>query len=72
MTTPAVLINLFSIPQDKEEEFVRMWTEALEFIQNEPGFIDDNLHRSLESNAQFQFINVAHWETQGSLASSIR
>ncbi|HEY9847786.1 MAG TPA: antibiotic biosynthesis monooxygenase, partial [Candidatus Caenarcaniphilales bacterium] len=37
---------------------------ALELIKNEPGFIDANLHRSLEPNARFQFVNVAHWETQ--------
>ncbi|WP_313949410.1 antibiotic biosynthesis monooxygenase family protein [Leptolyngbya sp. FACHB-261] len=59
-----MLINTFSIPQGKEEEFVKMWTEALEFIKNEPGFIDAKLHRSLDPNAQFQFINVAHWETR--------
>ncbi|MBW4636052.1 MAG: antibiotic biosynthesis monooxygenase [Iphinoe sp. HA4291-MV1] len=39
-------------------------TEALEFIKNEPGFIDAKLYRSLDPNAQFQFVNVAHWENQ--------
>ncbi|GAA6621558.1 antibiotic biosynthesis monooxygenase family protein [Scytonema sp. NUACC26] len=70
MTVPVVLINLFSVPQGKEEEFAKMWTEALEFIKNEPGFIDANLHRSLDPNAQFQFINVAHWENQESWHSA--
>lgn len=64
MATPVVLINLFSVPQDKEEEFAKMWTEALELIKNEPGFINANLHRSLDPNARFQFVNVAHWKTQ--------
>ncbi len=41
-----------------------MWAEVLDFIKNEPGFIDANLHRSLDPNARFQFINVAHWENQ--------
>jgi heme-degrading monooxygenase HmoA len=64
MDAPVVLINLFSVPQGKEEEFAKMWAEALEFIKNEPGFIDANLHRSLDPNAKFQFVNVAHWENQ--------
>ncbi|MBD3887573.1 antibiotic biosynthesis monooxygenase [Phormidium tenue FACHB-886] len=59
MNTSVVLINLFSVPQGREEEFANLWTEALELIKNEPGFIDANLHRSLDSNAQFQFVNVA-------------
>lgn len=63
MAAPVVLINLFSVPQGKEE-FARMWTQALEFIKNEPGFVDANLHRSLDPNSQFQFVNVAHWENQ--------
>jgi heme-degrading monooxygenase HmoA len=64
MDAPIVLINVFSVEQGKEEEFAKMWTEALALIKNEPGFIDTNLHRSLDPNARFQFINVAHWETQ--------
>jgi heme-degrading monooxygenase HmoA len=64
MDAPIVLINVFSVVQGQEEEFAQMWTEALEFIKNEPGFIDAKLHRSLEPNARFKFVNVAHWETQ--------
>ena len=64
MDVPVVLINMFSVEQGKEEEFAKMWAEALEFIKNEPGFIDANLHRSLDPNVQFQFVNVAHWKNQ--------
>jgi quinol monooxygenase YgiN len=41
-----------------------MWTEALEFIKNEPGCIDAKLHRSLDPDTRFQFINIAHWESE--------
>jgi heme-degrading monooxygenase HmoA len=63
MESPVVLINVFSVPKGGEEEFIKMWTEALEFMKNEPGFIDAKLHRSLDPDARFQFINVAHWES---------
>lgn len=64
MDVPVVLLNLFSVEQGKEEEFAQMWTKALESIKNEPGFINANLHRSLDPNARFQFVNVARWENQ--------
>ncbi|MBW4447614.1 MAG: antibiotic biosynthesis monooxygenase [Spirirestis rafaelensis WJT71-NPBG6] len=63
MSSPVVLINVFSVPQGSEEQFIKVWTEALELMKNEPGFIDAKLHRSLEKDARFQFINVAHWES---------
>jgi heme-degrading monooxygenase HmoA len=64
MTSPVVLINVFSVTENHEAEFVKMWAEALELIKNEPGFIDAKLHKSLDPNARFQFINIAHWESQ--------
>jgi heme oxygenase (mycobilin-producing) len=63
MQSSVVLINVFSVPQSSEEQFIKVWTEALEFMKNEPGFIDAKLHRSLDPDARFQFINVAHWES---------
>lgn len=64
MPSSVVLINVFSVAKEHESEFVKMWTEALEFIKNEPGFIEAKFHKSLDSNAQFPFINVAHWDSQ--------
>ena len=63
MSSPVVLINVFSVPQGSEEQFIKFWTEALELMKNEPGFINAKLHRSLEKDTRFQFINVAHWES---------
>ena len=64
MTTPVVLINVFSVPPHHEAAFVNLWTEALERSKKEPGFIDAKLHKSLDPNARFEFINVAHWESE--------
>lgn len=33
-------------------------------MKAQPGFIDAKLHRSLDENADFKFINIAHWETE--------
>lgn len=63
MPTPVILINPFSVHKGGEEEFIKMWDEIAQFMKNQPGFIDTKLHRSLDPNARFQFINVAHWES---------
>lgn len=33
-------------------------------MKNQPGFIDTMLHRSLDQNARFEFINIAHWQSK--------
>lgn len=64
MKSTVVLINPFSVPKGREEEFIKMWNETAERMKNEPGFIETKLHRSLDPDARFQFINIAHWESQ--------
>lgn len=64
MQAPAVLINLFEVPIGREQEFIVWWKRCSEVLQQEPGFIDAKLHQSLIPGPRFQFINIAHWETQ--------
>lgn len=63
MQSLVVLINPFSIPKGREEEFFKMWNEVAQYMKDQPGFIDSKLHRSLDPDARFQFINIAHWES---------
>lgn len=67
MPSPVVLINVFEVPVGTENEFVEWWKHCSEALKKEPGFIDARLHRNLKTEAHFQFINVAHWETAESL-----
>ena len=57
------LINLFSVPQEIEHEFVKSWHKTAEQMKQQPGFIDTKLHRNLVTDGKFQFINIAHWTT---------
>lgn len=57
------LINLFSVPQEIEAEFVEIWHNTAEQMKQQPVFIDTKLHRNLEKKGKFQFVNVAHWES---------
>jgi heme-degrading monooxygenase HmoA len=58
------LINVFSVPQGKEEEFVKWWQDVKGDITKQPGFKSGTFHRSLKPDSKFNFINVAMWENE--------
>jgi heme oxygenase (mycobilin-producing) len=55
------LINLFAVPAEADEDFVAGWERAREFLGARDGFLDTALHRSVAPEAEFRFVNVAHW-----------
>ena len=58
------LINLFAVPNGKEDELVKLWEAIKVDIIKQPGFISGKFHRSLKPNSRFNFINVALWENE--------
>jgi heme-degrading monooxygenase HmoA len=58
------LINVFSVPKGKEDEFVQWWEAVKVNITKNPGFISGKFHRSIKPNSRFNFINVAIWESE--------
>ncbi len=58
---PVILINLFEVPAGVDERFVGAWERARDFLQDRDGYIDTSLHRSIAPDADFRFVNVAHW-----------
>ncbi len=67
MSFPVVLINVFEVPAGMENAFIEWWKRSSEALQKEQGFIDAQLHQSHKPDTRFQFINIAHWETEESL-----
>lgn len=64
MQSTVTLINVFAVSRGKEEEFIQLWNETAHLMKQESGFMDTKLHRSLDTEARFAFINIAHWESQ--------
>lgn len=61
---PVTLINVFNVPSDKEEEFLRHWNQTTKVFRGKKGFIETHLHRNTGTgNQTFQFINIAKWES---------
>ena len=57
-----ILINPFEVPEGTDDEqFLRGWQVAADYMRQQPGFRNSHLHRALAPDARFRFINVAEW-----------
>jgi quinol monooxygenase YgiN len=67
-----ILINPFEVPADQEEQFLKAWHEGAEILRQAPGFLSTRLHKSLEPQAKFRFVNVAEWESPQHFQAAMR
>jgi heme oxygenase (mycobilin-producing) len=58
------LVNCFEVPAGREDEFFRLWQQVNTYMRRKRGYLEHKLHRSLQADAQFRFINVARWASQ--------
>ena len=56
------LINVFQMPPEQEDEFLKRWNETSQHYARTDGFIETHLHRNTGiGNKTFSFINIAEW-----------
>jgi heme-degrading monooxygenase HmoA len=60
---PVTLMNKFVVPPERDDAFVALWTEASGYFRARPGFRSLRLHRAVQPDAEFRFVNVASWDT---------
>lgn len=59
-----ILINPFEVAEgSSDEDFLRGWERAAEYMRAQPGFVGTRLHRALTPDTRFRFVNVAEWES---------
>ena len=58
-----VLINPFVVEPAHEVDFVAGWMETAAVFSAEPGYVDTRLHRSIDPDARFRYVNIAHWSS---------
>jgi heme oxygenase (mycobilin-producing) len=63
MAEAVVLINAFEVPAAEAEGFIAAWEKARDYLRVQPGYIDTALHQAVTPDAEFQFVNVARWQT---------
>ena len=49
-----VLINVFEVPEGKDEEFLAGWEQGKAIMERQPGYVSSALHRSLDLAAKFR------------------
>jgi len=60
-TGPAVLVNVFTLGQADEQNFLKTWQDDAAFMKQRPGFISTQLHRAIGESPTY--LNYAVWET---------
>lgn len=60
---PVTLINSFVVPPERDERFLKLWTEASQYFRAQPGFVSLRFHRAVSPDADYRYVNVASWET---------
>lgn len=65
------LINVFTVPEEREAEFVENWRRTAQHFQHVKGFLETHFHRNTGvGNGTFSFINIAKWESAEAWRSS--
>ena len=67
----AVLINVFEVPEGRDEEFLAGWEKARQFMEQQRGYVSTALHRSLDPTARFRYINLAVWESPEAFSAAL-
>ncbi|MDQ3859530.1 MAG: antibiotic biosynthesis monooxygenase [Actinomycetota bacterium] len=69
---PLVLINAFEVPPDKDDEFIRGWEAARDYLQSQPGYVSTALHGALSPDADFRFVNVVRWQSREAFQAAVQ
>jgi heme-degrading monooxygenase HmoA len=72
MAEPVTLINSFEVPGPDAGDFIVAWEKTRDYLQAQPGYISTALHQAVAPNAEFQFVNIARWQTAEDFMSAIQ
>jgi heme-degrading monooxygenase HmoA len=69
---PLTLINAFEVPGEQAEQFIAAWEKTRDYLAKQPGYVDTALHQAVMPGADFQFVNIAHWQTAEDFRAAIQ
>lgn len=65
------LVQVFEVPEGREEEFLDKWVALTESLKSAAGFYGTRLlRRTSDRVGTFAFVNIASWESAGAWLSS--
>ena len=65
------VINPFEVPPGREDETLSMWEAFAEYFRKQPGYISTELHKAIDPDARFLFVNIAKWESADAFQSAL-
>ena len=68
---PLVLINAFEVPPGRDEDFIRGWEVARDYLATQPGYVETALHQAVSPDADFRFVNVARWQSAEAFQAAV-
>ena len=54
-------VNLFEVPAGAESDFQARWERVNDYMRRKDGYLSHTLHRSLQPDARYRFVNVGSW-----------
>ena len=61
---PVTLINSFQVTPERDAAFRALWGETSRYFIARPGFVSLRLHRAVNDDAAYRWVNVAVWKTE--------
>ena len=59
----ATLINCFEVTPEQDQRFLQLWRQADELLRRRGGYRTTRLHKALEPQARFRYVNVAELDS---------
>ncbi|MGW4120042.1 antibiotic biosynthesis monooxygenase family protein [Nocardia sp. NPDC004711] len=68
-TGPITVINIFAVPAELADDFLKIWAADASFMKWEPGFVSTQMNRGIGGSQLFA--NVAVWESSAALLAAL-
>ena len=69
---PITTIVHFSLPKENMDALLVIWKKIRDIMLKQPGAMDGVIHRAIDDESAFQFVNVARWESAEALANALK
>jgi heme-degrading monooxygenase HmoA len=69
-TGPVTLINSFQVAPGRDLAFRAVWDETSRYFIARPGFVSLRLHRAVNDDAPYRWVNVAVWESEAAFRAA--
>jgi heme-degrading monooxygenase HmoA len=66
-----VLINAFEVPPTADDDFIQAWHRGRDVLADKPGYLATRLHRALQPDADFRFVNIARYATVDAFRAAV-